>query len=86
MSYRIESATKEEWAARCIVAEHRVAKLEAVLRYEYLWEGITPEDILEATQSDLERVVAYLKDMTERGDEEAKELLESLDITQETET
>ena len=25
MSYRIESATKEEWAARCEIAEARIA-------------------------------------------------------------
>ena len=28
MSYRIESATKEEWAARCEIAEARIAELE----------------------------------------------------------
>jgi hypothetical protein len=32
MSYRIESATREEWAARCKVAEDRVAELDLALR------------------------------------------------------
>ena len=31
MSYQIGSATKEEWAARCKVAEDRVAGLEEAL-------------------------------------------------------
>ena len=31
MTYRIESATKEEWVARCKVAEDRVAGLEEAL-------------------------------------------------------
>ena len=33
MSYRIESATRDEWAARCKVAEDRVAELDAALSW-----------------------------------------------------
>jgi hypothetical protein len=45
MSYRVDCATKEEWAARCFGAEHRLATAQALIKE------------LEADKSDLMRVV-----------------------------
>jgi hypothetical protein len=71
MSYRTESATKEEWAARCFAAETRLALYEAQEAAEgprVLWVDPSSEDELNmyvghasATMDYLNMDVAYIR-------------------------
>jgi hypothetical protein len=71
MSYRIESATKEEWVARCFAAETRLALYEAAETAEHpkmLWVDPTGVDELNmyvghasATMDYLNMDVAYIR-------------------------
>ena len=54
MTYRIGSATKEEWAARCKVAEDRVAELEEALE-EIGYMGFDMPSTLDLTDYDWQR-------------------------------
>jgi hypothetical protein len=71
MSYRTESATKEEWVARCFAAETRLALYEAAEVTEgpkMLWVDLTGADELNmyvghasATMDYLNMDVAYVR-------------------------
>jgi thiamine kinase-like enzyme len=68
MSYRIESATKEEWVARCFAAETRLALYEAAEHPKMLWVDPTGVDELNmyvghasATMDYLNMDVAYIR-------------------------
>ena len=63
MSYRIESATKEEWAARCFAAETRLAQYEPAKVVEgpkVLWVDLSSEDKLNMYVGHASAVMNYL--------------------------
>ena len=63
MSYRIESATKEEWAARCFAAETRLAQYEpskVVEGPKVLWVDLSSEDKLNMYVGHASAVMNYL--------------------------
>jgi hypothetical protein len=68
MSYRIESATKEEWVARCFAAETRLALYEAAEHPKMLWVDPSSADELNmyighasATMDYLNMDIAYIR-------------------------
>jgi hypothetical protein len=67
---------------RTDVADARIKELEATLQEERSakWEILEHplKNRVEELEGDLEMIAPYLKDMTERGDDEAKALLEFL--------